>query len=107
MGAQEISWGFAFLVTIMGISTVFLMLLVLIGVIALQNKLINGVTAKPVIDKPIATKDISTDKEDALEPNKVYAVIATAIHLHVKAKNSERFITIKRIVKSPWSVKGK
>lgn len=42
MTMLAIDWGYALLVTGMGIGTVFLLLIVLIWVIGLQTKIING-----------------------------------------------------------------
>ena len=44
MTILAIDWGYALLVTGMGIGTVFLLLIVLIWVIGLQTKIINGIT---------------------------------------------------------------
>ena len=44
MTMLAIDWGYALLVTGMGIGTVFLLLIVLIWVIGLQTKIINGIT---------------------------------------------------------------
>lgn len=45
MTMLAIDWGYALLVTGMGIGTVFLLLIVLIWVIGLQTKIINGSNA--------------------------------------------------------------
>ena len=104
---ETLNWGYALLVTIMGISTVFIMLIILIGVINLQNFVMNGNSKKAEVKaaESTPTSTPSTSKEDEKEADRINAVIATAVHLHLKAKNSANFITIKRISNSPWSVK--
>ena len=70
MTILAIDWGYALLVTGMGIGTVFLLLIVLIWVIGLQTKIINGITGH--------SKGASEQ-----------AAIAMAMHLYFDAQDEE------------------
>ena len=88
MTILAIDWGYALLVTGMGIGTVFLLLIVLIWVIGLQTKIINGITGH--------SKGASEE------------ATVMAMHLYFDAHDEEpHVITIQEVEKrySPWSSK--
>ena len=98
MTILAIDWGYALLVTGMGIGTVFLLLIVLIWVIGLQTKIINGITGHSKGASEEAT--VTTPHEQA--------AIAMAMHLYFDAHDEEpHVITIQEVEKrySPWSSK--
>ena len=95
MTMLAIDWGYALLVTGMGIGTVFLLLIVLIWVIGLQTKIINGITGHSKGASEEAT--VRTTE-----------TIAMAMHLYFDAHDEEpHVITIQEVEKrySPWSSK--
>ena len=97
MTMLAIDWGYALLVTGMGIGTVFLLLIVLIWVIGLQTKIINGITGH---SKGASEETHPTPHEQA--------AIAMAMHLYFDAHDEEpHVITIQEVEKrySPWSSK--
>ena len=74
-----INWGYALLVTGMGIGTVFLLLIVLIGVIGLQSKIINAATNNT---KTVAQTTTVGTTEMHPTPHE-QAAIAMAMHLYL------------------------
>ena len=97
-----INWGYALLVTGVGMLTVFLLLILLIWVINLQTKLTNQVDhAKTIedVEKAVVTTDAHpTPHEQA----------AIAMHLYFNSHDEEpHVITIEEVEKrySPWSSK--
>lgn len=102
MTMLTIDWGFALLVTGMGVGTVFLLLVVLIGIIELQTKLITAASG-------CGKKTVAADKCTEIHPtSEEQAAIAIAMHLYFNAHDEEpRFITIKEAERrySPWSSK--
>ena len=92
MTILAIDWGYALLVTGMGIGTVFLLLIVLIWVIGLQTKIINGITGH---SKGASEEATVRTTETHPTPHE-QAAIAMAMHL-----------TIQEVEKrySPWSSK--
>lgn len=103
-----IDWGFALLVTGMGILVVFLLLVVLIGVIGLQSKLIDLVygTRKPATKGTEQQPTVSTTETHPTPHEQ--AAIAMAMHLYFNAHDEEpHVITIQQVERrySPWSSK--
>lgn len=100
-----IDWSYALLVTGMGIGTVFLLLIVLIGVIGLQTKIIKAFAG--------GSKTVSDDiavaaTTDAHPTPHEQAAIALAMHLYFNAHVEEpHVITIEEVERrySPWSSK--
>ena len=96
-----INWGYALLVTGVGMLTVFLLLILLIWVINLQTKLTNQVDhAKTIEDVEKAVVTHPTPHEQA--------AIAMAMHLYFNSHDEEpHVITIEEVEKrySPWSSK--
>ncbi len=97
-----IDWSYALFVTGMGVGTVFLLLIVLIGIIGLQTKIIAATTS-------CGCKKADTTKCTAIHPTpEEQAAIAMAMHLYFNAHDEEpHFITIKEAERrySPWSSK--
>lgn len=100
-----IDWGFALLVTGMGIGTVFLLLIFLIWIIGLQTKIINAVKGNG------QTTHIDTVVENTTDTHPTpheQAAIAMAMHLYFDAHDEEpHVITIEEVERrySPWSSK--
>lgn len=100
----SINWGYALLITGMGIGTVFLLLVILIWVIGLQTKVINLTAghAKSVPETPaVGTTDTHPTPHEQ-------AAIAMAMHLYFNAHDEEpHVITIQEVERrySPWSSK--
>ena len=100
----SIEWGYALLITGMGIGTVFLLLIVLIWIIGLQTKLVNLTTGhtKTASETPaVATTDTHPTPHEQ-------AAIAMAMHLYYNAHDEEpHVITIQEVERrySPWSSK--
>ena len=98
-----IDWGFAGLITAVGIGVTFLLLIVLIWVINLQSELINKTfsSRKKNAAKPAVTTDMHPTPHEQ-------AAIAMAMHLHFDAHDEEpHVITIQEVARrySPWSSK--
>lgn len=102
MTMLTIDWGYALLVTGMGVGTVFLLLVVLIGIINLQTKIVSSATG-------CGGKKADTAKCVDIHPtSEEQAAIAMAMHLYFNAHDEEpNFITIKEAERrySPWSSK--
>lgn len=99
-----IDWGFALLVTGMGMGIVFLLLIILICLIRLQTKIIDTLTG--------STKTVNTAHTvvttDAHPTPHEQAAIAMAMHLYFDAHDEEpHVITIEEVERrySPWSSK--
>lgn len=100
-----IDWSYALLVTGMGIGTVFLLLIVLIGVIGLQTKIINALTGR---GKTVSDNIPAVATTDAHPTPHEQAAIAMAMHLYFNAHDEEpHVITIEEVERrySPWSSK--
>lgn len=98
-----IDWGYALLITGMGIGTVFLLLVVLIGLMALQSKIVNKLTSTKA-----TTPAVAPASQDAHPTPEEQAAIAMAMHLYFNAHDEEpHFITIEEVERrySPWSSK--
>ena len=98
-----IDWGFAGLITAVGIGVTFLLLIVLIWVINLQSELINKTfsSRKKNAAKPAVTTDMHPTPHEQ-------AAIAMAMHLYFDAHDEEpHIITIQEVERrySPWSSK--
>lgn len=99
-----IDWGYALLITGMGVGTVFLLLVVLIVLIGLQSKAINIITGNNkavVTTPPVGTTEMHPTPHEQ-------AAIATAMHLYFNAHDEEpHIITIEEVERrySPWSSK--
>lgn len=98
-----IDWGFAGLLTAVGIGVTFLLLIVLIWVINLQSELINKTfsSRKKETAKPAVTTDMHPTPHEQ-------AAIAMAMHLYFDAHDEEpHIITIQEVERrySPWSSK--
>ena len=99
-----IDWGFALLVTGMGMGVFFLLLIVLIWIIGLQTKIINGLTGSV---KSASESHTVATTETHPTPHE-QAAIAMAMHLYYNAHDEEpHVITIQEVEKrySPWSSK--
>lgn len=107
MMTLAINWGFALLVTGIGIGTVFCLLVVLIWIINLQSKAINSCnrSEKPASSDAIAETAGNTDTHPTPYEQ---AAIAMAMHLYYDAHDEEpHVITIQEVERrySPWSSK--
>lgn len=103
MTMLAIDWGFALLVTGMGIGTVFLLLIVLIWIIGLQTKIINVVKGNDH-----AANSAVVNTTDTHPTPHEQAAIAMAMHLYFDAHDEEpHVITIEEVERrySPWSSK--
>ena len=85
MTMLAIDWGYALLVTGMGIGTVFLLLIVLIWVIGLQTKIINGITGH---SKGASEEATVRTTETHPTPHE-QAAIAMAMHLYFDAHDHD------------------
>lgn len=105
MTMLAINWGFALLVTVVGMVVVFLLLIVLIWIINLQTSIIHGSKKSPKrveakVDSVVTTEEHPTPHEQA--------AIAMAMHLYFDAHDEEpHVITIQEVARrySPWSSK--
>ena len=105
MTMLAIDWGFALLVTGMGIGTVFLLLIVLIWIIGLQTKIINAVKGSAKTTPANNAVETTTDAHPTPHEQ---AAIAMAMHLYFDAHDEEpHVITIEEVERrySPWSSK--
>lgn len=99
-----IDWSYALLVTGMGIGTVFMLLIALIGLIGLQTKVIHAITGKAV-KAPVEVATVNVEGHPTPEER---AAIAMAMHLYFNAHDEEpHVITIEEVERrySPWSSK--
>jgi len=104
MTMLAIDWGYALLVTGMGIGTVFVLLVVLIGLIALQTQIFKAITGKAA-KAPAQVSAVSREGHPTPEEQ---AAIAMAMHLYFNAHDEEpHVITIEEVERhySPWSSK--
>ena len=102
-----INWGFALLVTGIGIGTVFCLLVVLIWIINLQSKMINSFNRSEKTSSPEAVP-ATTGITDTHPTPYEQAAIAMAMHLYFDAHDEEpHVITIEEVERrySPWSSK--
>ena len=103
-----IDWGFAMLVTGMGIGVVFLMLVILIGVIGFQSKIINKITTDKTKQAAQPEQSESKNTTETHPTPHEQAAIAMAMHLYFNAHDEEpHVITIQQVERrySPWSSK--
>lgn len=99
-----IDWGFALLVTGMGMGVVFLLLIVLIWIIGIQTKIIDAITGS----KKTVTETPAVGTTDTHPTPHEQAAIAMAMHLYFDAHDEEpHVITIEEVERrySPWSSK--
>lgn len=104
MTLLAIDWSYALLITGMGIGTVFVLLIVLIGLIGLQTKIISSLTGK----KTVAPATVPTASSEEHPTPQEQAAIAMAMHLYFNAHDEEpHVITIEEVERrySPWSSK--
>ena len=100
-----INWGFALLVTGIGIGTVFLLLIVLIWIINLQTKLTSAINGEKKTVAAAPAVAVTTDTHPTPHEQ---AAIAMAMHLYFDAHDEEpHVITIEEVERrySPWSSK--
>lgn len=100
-----INWGYALLVTGIGMGTVFLLLIILIWIINLQTKITDRledqVKPQPSVTAPVVTTDAHPTPHEQ-------AAIAMAMHLYFDSHDEEpHVITIQEVERrySPWSSK--
>lgn len=104
MTMLTVDWSYALLVMGMGIGTVFVLLIVLIGVITLQTGIINAVTGT----KPVSRSTAAGQTTDTHPTPHEQAAIAMAMHLYFETHDEEpHIITIEQVERrySPWSSK--
>lgn len=104
MNTLAIDWGYALLVTGMGMGIVFSLLVVLIGLIGLQSKIIDAITGNT---KTVSTAPTVATTETHPTPHE-QAAIAMAMQLYFNAHDEEpHVITIEEVERrySPWSSK--
>lgn len=106
MTMLAINWGYALLVTGIGMGTVFLLLVVLIWVINLQTKLTSHLEDH-VKTEPSAAAASTVTTDTHPTPHE-QAAIAMAMHLYFDSHDEEpHVITIQEVERrySPWSSK--
>ena len=106
MTMLAIDWGYALLVTGMGIGTVFVLLIVLIGLIDLQTRVIQAFICSG--SKATVQKSPAADVTETHPTPQEKAAIAMAMHLYFNAHDEEpHIITIEEVERrySPWSSK--
>ena len=107
MNAMTLGWSEILAVTLIGFSLVFLMLVVLIGVIGFQSKVINKLTTEKSAKAESEQTETANTTETHPTPH-VQAAIAMAMHLYFNAHDEEpHVITIEQVERrySPWSSK--
>ena len=100
-----INWGYALLVTGVGMLTVFLLLVLLIVIINFQTKLTSQVGGHTKTVQEQEKAAVTTDTHPTPHEQ---AAIAMAMHLYFNAHDEEpHVITIEEVEKrySPWSSK--
>ena len=100
-----INWGFALLVTGIGIGTVFMLLIILIGIINVQTRLTNSLNKE---EKKVDAAPAKVGTTDTHPTPHEQAAIALAMHLYFDAHDEEpHVITIQEVERrySPWSSK--
>ena len=106
MTMLAIDWGYALLVTGMGIGTVFVLLIVLIGLIDLQTRVIQAFISSG--SKATVQNSPAADVTETNPTPQEKAAIAMAMHLYFNAHDEEpHIITIEEVERrySPWSSK--
>lgn len=101
---STIDWGYALLITGMGMGTVFLLLITLIGLLNLQTRLVSRFVTKT----PATTAKSTSVKTEVHPTPDEQAAIAMALYLHFNAHDKEpSVITIEDVERrySPWSSK--
>ena len=101
----SIDWGYALLLTGMGIGTVFALLVVLIWVIGIQTKVIQALTGSKKKEAPAAKPAAAGEVHPTPQEQ---AAIAMAMQLYFNAHDEEpHVITIEEVERrySPWSSK--
>ena len=103
MTMLAIDWGYALLVTGMGIGTVFVLLIVLIGLIDLQTRVIQAFISSG--SKATVQKSPAADVTETHPTPQEKAAIAMAMHLYFNEE--PHIITIEEVERrySPWSSK--
>lgn len=100
-----INWGYALLITGVGLFSVFLLLILLIWIIGLQTKITNRLENHPQTTPEKPAESVTTDTHPTPHEQ---AAIAMAMHLYFNAHDEEpHVITIEEVEKrySPWSSK--
>jgi len=100
-----INWGYALLITGVGLFSVFFLLILLIWIIGLQTKVTNRLENHPQTKQETPTESGTTDTHPTPHEQ---AAIAMAMHLYFNAHDEEpHVITIEEVEKrySPWSSK--
>ena len=100
-----INWGYALLVTGIGICTVFLLLVFQIWIINLLTKIVNKQEDQVKNDPAIEEASVTTDTHPTPHEQ---AAIAMAMHLYFDSHDEEpHVITIEEVERrySPWSSK--
>ena len=101
-----INWGYALLITGVGMLTVFLLLVLLIWIINLQTRIANQV--KDHAPKAVQEPEKTVVTTDTHPPPHEQAAVAMAMHLYFNSHDEEpHVITIEEVEKrySPWSSK--
>lgn len=100
-----INWGFALLITGVGMGLVFSLLIVLIGMINLQTKITDSLSGSDKSNPPAPVTAGTTDTHPTPHEQ---AAIAMAMHLYFDSHDEEpHIITIEEVERrySPWSSK--
>lgn len=100
-----INWGYALLVTGIGMGTVFLLLVILIWIINLQTKITDRLEDQVKAEPSVTASAVTTDTHPTPHEQ---AAIAMAMHLYFDSHDEEpHVITIQEVERrySPWSSK--
>lgn len=103
----SINWGFALLITGIGIGSVFLLLVILIGMINLLSKITQSLNGGEKSVTSVPTPAVVGNTDTHPTPHE-QAAIAMAMHLYFDAHDEEpHVITIEEVERrySPWSSK--
>ena len=100
-----INWGYALLVTGIGMGTVFLLLVILIWIINLQTKITERLEDQVKTEPSVVAPAVTTDTHPTPHEQ---AALAMAMHLYFDSHDEEpHVITIQEVERrySPWSSK--
>ena len=100
-----INWGYALLVTGIGMGTVFLLLIILIWIINLQTKITDRLEDQVKPQPSVTAPEVTTNSHPTQHEQ---AAIAMAMHLYFDSHDEEpHVITIQEVERrySPWSSK--
>ncbi len=98
-----INWGNALIITVVGFSLVFLVLVLLIGVIKIFGKIFAAKPQQPVVAAAAAAAPVATDEEEEM------AALAFALHMFYDMHDEESdVLTIvhEDAAYSPWNQKS-